>query len=337
MSDPQFTPPSQKILGYSPGDFVSNCDGGTYSENHGMATKALSVDLIRIDGDTQNRKSVNEETIADYALTWSSANGQVLFPPLDVFHDGSDYWCADGFHRLLGAIKAKRGSVPCEIHKGGAREAFLFGCHANTKHGLRRSNADKRFAVERLLSDDEWCKLSARKLSEMAGVSHQYVLTVKNELLPSNLVSTVDTKSGGGNSKPRKKRNKSKSVDASSGNGAVGAPGGDAPSSTSGGEEEPEAVEADSSEACAACGSLFYVKSSPDSEFDTCRDCGHLFGEPAKLSKARVAIRLKAIKTGEAFLRAIDDLHADRPRNKDHAKMIECITDCLKRLGVWDK
>jgi len=135
--------------------------------------KSLPVDQIRTDGDTQNRRSVNDETVADYAEIWK--NDPPPFPPIDVFHDGADYWCADGFHRLHSAISANRVIISCKIHKGGARDAFLFGCHANARHGLRRTNADKRFATERLLSDDEWGKLPLNEIAELAGVTRRYV------------------------------------------------------------------------------------------------------------------------------------------------------------------
>ena len=135
--------------------------------------KSLPVDQIRIDGDTQNRSSVNDDTVADYVEIWK--HDPPPFPPIDVFYDGSDYWCADGFHRLHSAISANRVIISCKIHKGGAREAFLFGCHANARHGLRRTNADKRFATDRLLADDEWGKLPMTKIAELAGVTRRYV------------------------------------------------------------------------------------------------------------------------------------------------------------------
>lgn len=37
-----------------------------------------------------------------------------------------------------------------------SREAILFIVGANASHGLRRTNADKRRTVERLLADEEW-------------------------------------------------------------------------------------------------------------------------------------------------------------------------------------
>jgi hypothetical protein len=47
---------------------------------------------------------------------------------------------------------------------------------------VRRSNADKRFAVLRLVKDAEWGGNSLRWIAEEAGVSHDLVRRVKDEL-----------------------------------------------------------------------------------------------------------------------------------------------------------
>ncbi len=38
----------------------------------------------------------------------------------------------------------------------GKRDAILYACGANATNGIRRTNADKRQAVERLLTDEKW-------------------------------------------------------------------------------------------------------------------------------------------------------------------------------------
>ena len=87
---------------------------------------------------------------------------------------------------------------------------------------------------------------------------------------------------------------------------------------------EPETVEADSSDACAKCGSVFYIMPEGHTEFDVCRDCGHLFGEkvPAKEQPWRIE-RSKLVKTLEAAMRSADDLQ-DLRRFAGHDDMIEC-------------
>jgi hypothetical protein len=143
-----------------------------------MTTKALSIDLLRIDADTQARVKISEETVDDYAevieneKTWPMG-------AVDVFHDGTDYFVADGFHRTLAAIRVNRASLPCRIHKGTARDARIFGMTANDQHGLRMSRADKRACVEWLL--DNGGKMTQVKIAAKAGVDISTVKRIVSE------------------------------------------------------------------------------------------------------------------------------------------------------------
>ena len=53
---------------------------------------------------------------------------------------------------------------------------------ANSAHGLRRTNDDKRRAVEMLLSDEEWSKRSDRWIAEKCGVHHDTVGSYRKQL-----------------------------------------------------------------------------------------------------------------------------------------------------------
>ncbi len=66
---------------------------------------------------------------------------------------------------------------------GGERDAILRGVGSNASHGLRRTQADKRRAVERLLRDEEWSKWSNRKIAEVARVDHKTVAKVRRDRL----------------------------------------------------------------------------------------------------------------------------------------------------------
>lgn len=135
-----------------------------------MNTKPLAFDLIRIDAGTQSRIAIHEDTVEDYAeVIRNTPPGEWPFPPLDVFHDGSEYFMASGFHRMLGAKRGGRESAPCVIHKGTAQDARIFGMTANDINGLRMSRADKRACVEWLL--DNGGKMSRKDIADKAGVS----------------------------------------------------------------------------------------------------------------------------------------------------------------------
>lgn len=59
---------------------------------------------------------------------------------------------------------------------------MLFSVGANAMHGLRRTNEDKRKAVETLLADEEWSKWSDREIARKFGVGHPFVAAVRSSL-----------------------------------------------------------------------------------------------------------------------------------------------------------
>lgn len=150
--------------------------------------KKLSVSDIEEAADTQPRVGLSQETIDEYAE--AIANG-AEFPPLDVFLDGLSYFIADGWHRFYAYIKAGSKAFPCTIHTGTERDAKLFSLGANKNHGLKRSNRDKRRAVEQILRDAEWGTWSDRKIAEHCGVSNDFVSAMRRQ------VSSDDTSGDG--------------------------------------------------------------------------------------------------------------------------------------------
>ncbi len=130
----------------------------------------VSLDQIRIDGDTQVRVAIDQATVDEYAELFQA--GKTL-PKLTVFHDGAAHWLADGFHRYHAARKAGLVAIGCDVHRGTVAEARWAACGANAAHGLRRTNADKRRAVEMALKMKP--ELSDEAISDHAGVSRVFV------------------------------------------------------------------------------------------------------------------------------------------------------------------
>jgi len=118
--------------------------------------------------------------VREYADAMSDG---AVFEPVDVYYDGSTYWLADGYHRVDAARKLDRETIDTKVHEGGERDAILHGAGSNDSHGIRRTQADKRRAVERLLRDEEWGKWSDRKIAEAAKVDHKTVGKIRRELL----------------------------------------------------------------------------------------------------------------------------------------------------------
>ena len=102
-------------------------------------TEDLSITQIRIDQEIQARCKINNAVVSEYSEAMQRG---AIFPPITVFYDGSQYWLADGFHR----VKAKEANGDCkilaEVEFGSRREAKLYAAGANVNHGLRRKTAD---------------------------------------------------------------------------------------------------------------------------------------------------------------------------------------------------
>ena len=144
----------------------------------------LDLALIRIDGGTQIRAELNQDTVDAYADAYlAGAN----FPAVTVFYDGKDRWLADGFHRYFAAKKAGKTTILENITPGTKREAILFSLGANGTHGLNRTNADKRNAVQTMLVDPEWAAWSDNAIAKACHVSPTFVGTIRKSL------STVDS------------------------------------------------------------------------------------------------------------------------------------------------
>ena len=140
-------------------------------------TKKLKLAEIVTDAGTQVRAGLNEATVADYAE--ALADG-AKFPPVVVFHDGSRYIAADGFHRIHAAMRIGAPQIECDVRKGSKSDALKFALGCNAHHGLRRTNADKRHAVGMALK--EFPKLSDRALAEICIVSDRFVGDMRREL-----------------------------------------------------------------------------------------------------------------------------------------------------------
>lgn len=139
----------------------------------------VALENIRLDGNTQSRDKISEDTVAEY--TEALLNGDQM-PPIKVFFDGKDHWVADGHHRVLAHKRAKLEGIDCDITKGTKRDAQVWSFGANHTHGLKRSNETKKLIVTRILEDFEWSEWSDRTIAEVAKVSHPFVARVRKEL-----------------------------------------------------------------------------------------------------------------------------------------------------------
>lgn len=132
----------------------------------------IAIKKIRTDGGTQSRATISSLLVKEYVEDMKRGD---KFPPIEIAYDGTDYWLVDGFHRLAAAVELGRRDIEVHSKPGDRRDAILRAASANVKNGFRRTNADKRRAVEMILDDKEWRQWSDRKIAEAAGVTHPFV------------------------------------------------------------------------------------------------------------------------------------------------------------------
>ena len=155
-------------------DILADAQLATDAVAAAMGTQAteIPVSLIRLDGGTQNRAQLDWVVIAEYSEEMK--NG-ARFPAIDVTYDGDAYWLVDGFHRVNAAKDAKRETILADVKPGTLEDAQWRSYSVNTSHGLRRSNEDKRRAVEAALAHPKAAALSNYQIAAHCGVSDETV------------------------------------------------------------------------------------------------------------------------------------------------------------------
>jgi hypothetical protein len=139
----------------------------------------LKLNQIKIDAGTQPRTAIDQPTVSEYTQVLMEG---AIFPPVDVFFDGIDYYLADGYHRYFAHKQAVVPDIEVRIHNGTQREAVLFSVGANARHGLKRSHEDRRKAVLTLLTDAEWIDWSDREIARKCCVSHVTVSKIRKDM-----------------------------------------------------------------------------------------------------------------------------------------------------------
>jgi ParB-like chromosome segregation protein Spo0J len=134
----------------------------------------IPIDEVRLDGDCQPRAAIDNELVAEYAETLN-AGGKL--PAILVYHDGCDYWLADGFHRYHASKRHGAVEINAIVEQGDKHGARWAAAAANQTHGKRRTNPDKRRAVEMALAERP--NLSDRAIAEHVGVTDKTVAAVR--------------------------------------------------------------------------------------------------------------------------------------------------------------
>ena len=210
-------------------NILDNMLGGATPAPPESARPAIALAAIVNDGGTQMRAGIDTATVLEYEEAIKAASGAWPFPAVVVYHDGAKYWLADGFHRVNAAHRAGLTSVPAEVRAGTRRDAILHAAGANASHGLRRTNEDKRRAVEVLLRDEEWSQWSDGAIAKACGVSDRFVGDLSKKLTPKRSESKTRK---GADGRTTNTENIGSRSGSGGGSGASGGSGGTASNST---------------------------------------------------------------------------------------------------------
>ncbi len=153
---------------------MKRTDAGEKTESE-IVPRLVPMDNICPDGDFMVRVAIDEETVAAYVAAMTEG---AKFPPVDLFDlPSGDLVIADGWHRYKAAATVGFLELQANVHSGSREEALVFALKANQRHGLRRSNADKRRAVEVALGLTP--AASSRAIADLCGVGNDLVEEVR--------------------------------------------------------------------------------------------------------------------------------------------------------------
>ena len=105
----------------------------------------MKIKIADLNLSLQTRAGTDADTIKTYAEAMADGS---QFPDVTVFTDGTKYWLADGFHRVMAAKVNGKAAISADVRKGTEDDAVVFGGTANNKQGKRPTRADVQHFLE---------------------------------------------------------------------------------------------------------------------------------------------------------------------------------------------
>lgn len=138
--------------------------------------ETLPLGQIMVDPRLQPRAKGNDAaTVAEYAEAYR--RGEKLPEGVVVHTSKGWYFLAEGFQRFEGAKQAGLETLPFEVVKGEYIDAKLIAAGSNKGHGLKRTNEDKRRAVQFALeARTEWTN---EEVANHVGVGQEMVADIR--------------------------------------------------------------------------------------------------------------------------------------------------------------
>jgi hypothetical protein len=142
-------------------------------------TRLVELELIRKDGDTQARSSLDVFTIEEYKELMKAG---VRFPPVKASFDGESYWLTDGFHRVVAAELCGLAQIEAIVEPGTLDDARWRSYAANSSHGMRRTRIDVEGVVMKALRHARSKHLSNNQLAQHLGIPESTLRRLRKKL-----------------------------------------------------------------------------------------------------------------------------------------------------------
>jgi hypothetical protein len=146
-----------------------------------MPTKQrITLAAIQAGPETQARASIDMGAVEEYSDAMKAGEE---FPDITVYYDGTDYWLADGFHRVHAARHAGLNTINAMVHEGVARDALRWALSANARHGLKRTISDKLRCMELAFRDKEWQVYPSSELAKLCKLPVTFVIMHRDAIV----------------------------------------------------------------------------------------------------------------------------------------------------------
>lgn len=151
--------------------------------------ETVRIDKLQVRRDFQARaEGIDGAVLGEYVE--AIERGDTL-PPVGVLRgEKGALFLWDGYHRVEAYKRLGRETISAMVEEGTVEEGTWRAAAANKANGLRRTNADKRRAVEMALKVRP--EMSDRSIADHCGVHHQLVADVRRSLRPLDESSNGD-------------------------------------------------------------------------------------------------------------------------------------------------
>lgn len=138
------------------------------------------MDQIVMSEEMQMRAAIDVSALADYV---EACRAKEHLPPVLLYQvPARGLVLVDGYHRVGAFAQAGLAWVPAEIRDGTWEQALDAALLANSRHGVRRTPADKRRAVMAALGMAKYADASDRAVAKATATSGPFVAVVRAEL-----------------------------------------------------------------------------------------------------------------------------------------------------------